>query len=69
MTTTLTLPKKVIKSDWKDDIDYQPYEDEKVYISPTKVKKTTINKIKKSTIKLSVGGLWNWKKVDQELSL
>ena len=68
-TATLTLPKKVIKSDWKDNIDYQPYEDEKTYISPAKVKKTTIAKIKKSSIKLSIGGFWNWRKLDQQLAL
>ena len=69
MVTTLTLPKKVIDSDWKDDIDFQAYKDEKTYVSPKNVKKTTINKIKKSSVKLSIGGLWSWKKVKQELSL
>ncbi|MBR2741395.1 hypothetical protein IKD98_01390 [Candidatus Saccharibacteria bacterium] len=42
----LALPKKVINSDWKDDIDYQPYEKEMEYIAPSKVSKESINKIK-----------------------
>ena len=58
---TIKLPNKVIDSDWKDDIDYEPYTDEKTYISPNDVTKETIAKIKKSSIKLSVGGLWDWK--------
>ena len=31
---TINLPNQVIDSEWRDDIDYQPYEDEKDYISP-----------------------------------
>jgi len=42
----LELPKKVIKSEWKDDIDYQPYEHEMEYIAPSKVSKESIEKIK-----------------------
>ena len=60
-TQTIKLPTKVIDSDWKDDIDYQPFEDEGTYISPNDVTKETIAKIKKSSIKLSIDGLWNWK--------
>lgn len=60
-TQTIQLPTKVIDSDWKDDIDYQPFEDEGTYISPSDVTKETIAKIKKSSIKLSIDGLWNWK--------
>ena len=60
-TQTIKLPTKVIDSDWKDDIDYQPFEDEGTYISPSDVTKETINKKKKSSIKLSIDGLWNWK--------
>lgn len=50
MTTaeTIKLPNKVIDSDWKDDIDYEPYEDEKTYISPSEVPKETIKRIKNS---------------------
>ena len=55
-TQTIKLPTKVIDSDWKDDID-----DEGTYISPSDVTKETIAKIKKSSIKLSIDGLWNWK--------
>ena len=46
MTETLNLPKKVINSDWKDDIDYETYGDEKTYISPDEVSRESINKIK-----------------------
>lgn len=60
-TETIKLPTKVIDSDWKDDIDYEPYENEKTYISPEEVPKETINKIKQSSIKLSINGLWSWK--------
>lgn len=60
-TQTIKLPTKVVDSDWKDDIDYEPYEDEKTYISPSDVTKETIDKIKQSSIKLSIDGLWNWK--------
>lgn len=60
-TQTIKLPTKVIDSDWKDDIDYEPFEDEKSYISPSDVKKETINRIKQSSIKLSIRGLWDWK--------
>ncbi len=67
-TATLDLPTKVVDSDWKDDIDYEPYLDEKTYISPKDVKKTTIDKIKKSSIKLSAKGLWSWKNIDEQLS-
>ena len=60
-TQTIKLPTKVIDSDWRDDIDYEPFADEKTYISPSDVKKETIDKIKRSSIKLSINGLWNWK--------
>lgn len=65
---TLELPNQVINSDWKDDIDYQPYEDEKAYISPKKVKKTTIARIKKSPIKLTIRSMINWDKVQKQLA-
>lgn len=65
---TLELPNQVINSDWKDDIDYQPYEDEKTYISPKKVKKTTIARIKKSPIKLTIRSMINWDKVQKQLA-
>lgn len=60
-TQTIKLPNKVIDSDWKDDIAYEPYEDEGTYIPPSKVSRQTIAKIKQSSIKLSIDGLWKWK--------
>ena len=62
-TQTIKLPTKVIDSDWKDDIDYEPYEDEKTYISPKSVKKTTIAKIKSSPIKLAIRNMVDWDKI------
>ena len=52
MAATLTLPKKVHESNWKDDIDidYAIYGDdekeEAEYISPESVSKESIKKIK-----------------------
>lgn len=68
MTEAIKLPTKVIDSDWKDDIDYQPYEDEGTYVSPSKVKKETIAKIKQSSVSLSIDELLNWKKINQKLA-
>ena len=68
MTTKLKLPKKVVDSDWRDDIDYQPYENEKNYISPSEVTKETISKIKKSPIKLSIEGLWKWEEDPEKIA-
>ena len=62
-TQTIKLPNQVIDSEWKDDIDYQPYEDEKTYVSPKRIKKETINKIKKSPVKLAIKNLVNWDKI------
>ena len=67
MAKTLKIPKKVINSDWKDDIDYQTYQGERVYISPRKIKKETLAKIKGSPIKLSINKLVNWDRVREEL--
>ena len=52
MTETIKLPTKVIDSDWKDDIDYQPYEDEAKYISPEKVESATAEQAKRRNIKI-----------------
>lgn len=60
---TINLPNKVIKSDWKDDIDYEPYEDEKTYISPESIKKETITRIKNSSIKLTIRNMVDWDKI------
>lgn len=68
MPQTIKLPTKVIDSDWKDDIDYEPYEDEKTYISPKSVKKATINKIKNSPIKLSIRNMVDWNKISEQFA-
>ena len=67
-TTTIKLPKKVIDSEWKDDIDYEPYQEEGTYISPSEVKKATIARIKKSSIKLAIRNMVDWDKVQEKLS-
>ena len=67
MTQTLKIPKKVVDSDWKDDIDYEAYTDEKTYVSPESIKKETINKIKKSPVKLAINQLLDWDKLQKEL--
>lgn len=51
----LRIPKKVINSDWKDDIDYEPYDKEKEYISPDKVSSESIEKIKARKINQNRG--------------
>ena len=61
MTQTLTIPTKVVDSDWKDDIDYEPYEEEGTYISPNSIKKETIAKIKKSPVRLAIRNMVDWK--------
>ena len=67
MTQTLKIPKKVVDSDWKDDIDYEAYTEEKTYVSPESIKKETINKIKKSPVKLAINNLLDWDKLQKEL--
>ena len=66
--TTIKLPKKVIDSEWKDDIDYETYQEEGAYISPSEVKKATIARIKKSPIKLAIRNMVDWDKVQEKLS-
>ncbi|MBR0479860.1 hypothetical protein IJJ49_01140 [Candidatus Saccharibacteria bacterium] len=51
---TLKLPKDVIDSEWRDDvdtnnnyIDFIAYKNEKKYVSPKKVDEQAIEKIKK----------------------
>ena len=68
MTQTIKLPTKVIDSDWKDDIDYEPYRKEKQYVSPKKVSKRTLAKIKNSPVKLTIRNMVNWKKIKNEFS-
>ncbi|MBQ3452840.1 hypothetical protein IJG28_01380 [Candidatus Saccharibacteria bacterium] len=48
----LTLPSKVVDSDWKDDIDFEPYKDEADYIQPDKVEGKTAAQAKKRNIKI-----------------
>ena len=67
-TTTIKLPKQVIDSEWKDDIDYEPYQEEGTYISPSEVKKATIARIKKSPIKLAIRNMVDCDKVQEKLS-
>ena len=62
-TETINLPNQVIDSDWKDDIDYEAYQDEKTYISPKTVKKETIAKIKNSPIKLAIRNMVDWNSI------
>ena len=67
-TQTINLPNKVIDSDWKDDIDYEAYEDEKTYVSPNKVNRTTINRIKNSPIKLAIKDMVDWRKIIDQVA-
>ena len=67
-TEDIKLPTKVVDSEWKDDIDYEPYEDEKTYISPGDIKKETIMRIKKSPIKLSIRSLIDWNKINEQIT-
>lgn len=67
MTQNITLPDKVVDSDWKDDIDYESYDDEKTYISPDSIKKETLTKIKNSSVKLAIRNLVNWDRVKEKV--
>lgn len=62
-TQTINLPNQVIDSDWKDDIDYEPYEGEKTYISPASIKPETLAKIKNSPIKLAIKNMVDWNSI------
>ena len=66
MTQNISLPDKVVDSDWKDDIDYESYDDEKTYISPESIKKETLTKIKNSSVKLAIRNLVNWDRVKEK---
>ena len=68
MEETINLPKQVIDSEWRDDINYETYKDEGTYISPEEVKKTTISRIKKSPIKLAIRNMVDWEKIQKSLS-
>ena len=67
-TEDIKLPNKVVDSEWKDDIDYEPYEDEKTYVSPDEIKKETITKIKKSSVKLSIRNLVDWNRINEKMA-
>ena len=62
----INLPKTVVDSDWKDDIDYEPFAEEKTYISPDKIDKQTIAKIKKSPIKLAIRNMVNFEELTKK---
>ena len=67
MTQKISLPDKVVDSDWKDDIDYESYDNEKTYISPESIKKETLAKIKNSSVKLAIRNLVNWDRVKEKV--
>ncbi len=67
-STTLKIPTKVVDSDWKDDIDYEEYKDEKTYISPNSIKKETIAKIKHSPIKLAIRNMVNLENINKQVA-
>lgn len=67
-TEDIKLPSEVVDSEWKDDIDYKPYEDEKSYVAPDSIKRETIARIKRSPIKLSIRNLVDWDKINQGLA-
>ncbi|MBR3157399.1 hypothetical protein IKF20_03205 [Candidatus Saccharibacteria bacterium] len=67
MTQAFKIPNKVIDSDWKDDVDYEAYEDEKTYVSPDSIKKETLKKIKNSPVKLAINNILDWDKMQKEL--
>ena len=60
---TITLPNKVIDSEWRDDIDYETYEEEGTYISPDSIKKETLTRIKNSSVRLAIEDMVNLKKI------
>lgn len=60
----LEIPNDVIDSDWKDDIDYVAFEEERTYVSPKEVKNATIKRIKDSPIKLAIRGMVDWQKIE-----
>ena len=49
---TLKTPTKVIDSDWRDDVDHEPYMDEANYIQPKTVEKATAEEAKKRNVKI-----------------
>ena len=67
MTQALKIPNKVVDSDWKDDVDYEAYEDERTYVSPDSIKKETLKKIKNSPVKLAINNILDWDKMQKEL--
>ena len=67
-TETINLPNQVIDSEWKDDIDYEAYKDEKTYISPKSVSKETIARIKNSPVKLAIHNMVNWKAITNKIA-
>lgn len=47
MTEKLKIPNQVVDSDWKDDIgDFETYEKEGEYVSPSQISRESIKRIK-----------------------
>ena len=58
-----------IESEWNDDIDFEPYQNEKTYIPPESIDEETITRIKQSPIKIAINNMVDWDKVfDQALA-
>lgn len=55
----LKLPTEVINSEWKDDIDYEPYMNEETYIQPDKVERATAEQAKHRNIKIGKVALFS----------
>ena len=55
----LSIPTEVIDSDWKDDIDYEPYMNEEAYIQPEKVERATAEQAKHRDIKVGKVALFS----------
>ena len=52
-----------IESEWNDDIDFEPYQNEKTYIPPESIDKETIAKIKQSSIGVAIKNMVDWDNV------
>ena len=52
-----------IESEWNDDIDFEPYQNEKTYIPPESIDKETIAKIKQSSVGVAINNMVDWDNV------
>ena len=59
MTEIIKLPNKVINSDWRDDVDYETFDNEAEYIQPQKVETATAEQAKRRNIKLGREALFS----------